>query len=1138
MFRETEIAFARFRINGNVLVMIKLSERGITTLDPPLFATFFIKPCGILAEFRSCVFANMFIAAISNLCENISAFTFGPRRRRLDAAGTLEPGLPSLVSISLFLGSPFDFECLGLRRGGLEVRDRYTPLLNWPLTLAFRAVFHRGGERDHRFNTASPRGKASKEAFVVLETTRLCKFSIFYLRTKRSSTSKPPTNYTALPLGTLKCCYSMGPPPHFLLAALVLIESLVQGFKLYSKISLRFTSIGICWSLIYLCQVSRSAAVPMHDSQLVFVSLQYHYIPFGRGRLSADSDSLRNPPLCVIRASIPMHLTDLPCEIPALYLVSGSLGFDSPPTRLPLQFPGAWTLAHSRLLGKFTWYGLVPHPFMDFDADSNLGSAAANGMCFTCGVQGVYSRRTRAQYLDRTRNASSARRRGACGMSGCGGSRVREGKEKGEHLLPHSGADGRRAREHGEAQVGSRASLRARYAAGAASYTNANPGRRKTHRTPSPDPAYTKMGRSRSARPARCAGITGAIRGGGSIHIDAAAGAGGVAHSPATERRVEARSPSKSSHSTSTSCPSAKRSSLTSPETENGPTKSAVKSGDVSDQRTNTHEGAARAGSRQGRRAATETFKPSGTLVRREGMSRDGEGRRLSNSDIKLHGNLRDGTSAIKFFSSSCLHPLLSGRMARTPRDIIPWSALTAQELKSIFIDLIQGHHKYYVRTGQSPFGGYLFPENTRCDLGAEQKCGILVDLDSLYPPDPLLLACAGTRWAQLRTMAGLPRARTYDEGMDPAAQCSSELSMLIHLVYLHLITLAVFRGISNTKTFLWQEPGPFQPQFSSIIDTWLRPLCRLAGEWQFATRRGLLDPTLCGRLTHGSLMTIIVSDFGPGELVFRAALRAPLPLPAPAEIAAKPAFESLIHIPTVSQFKRAVIDIANAIEKSNDAALCFPALTPDRMLFQHHNLSPTSPLGFVLDLDHLDAPESLTACAGVHPAALAMRFAAYDLISGPSVPPLRGLLARHALEALFNALVWFYVSHQFCNSSNGSGRLSPRPRTDYAGTWLDPAAHALPSDRTSYTYQAFLQSRRAFLWDGAGGFLDAKSKSRTDDMCELRDAWLEPLWTMISEALFFARWREGERGFDWDTLGGQFTAERFMAILVPGSAA
>ncbi|KAJ7688021.1 hypothetical protein B0H17DRAFT_1203219 [Mycena rosella] len=386
--------------------------------------------------------------------------------------------------------------------------------------------------------------------------------------------------------------------------------------------------------------------------------------------------------------------------------------------------------------------------------------------------------------------------------------------------------------------------------------------------------------------------------------------------------------------------------------------------------------------------------------------------------------------------------------------------------------------------------------------------------------------------------MADLPRPRTYDDVVDPAAHCSSELSMLIHVVYPHVITLAALRSISNTKTFLWQEPGPFEPQFCSMIDTWLRPFWRLAGEWRFSTRRGLPNPTLCGRLTHGSLMAIMVRDVGPGELVFRAALRVSLPLPAPAELAAKPAFESLIHILTVAQFKRAVIDIVRAIEKSNDATLCFPALTPDRMLFQYHNLSSTSPLGFVLDLDPLDAPESLTACAGARPAALAMRFAAYDLISGASVPPPPALLPRHALEALFNALVWFYVSHQFSDSSNGAGTLCPRPRTEYAGTWLDPAARALPSDRTSYTYQTFLQSRRAFLWDGAGGFLDAKPKSRTDDMCEVRDAWLEPLWTMISEALFFARWREGERGFDWDTLGGQFTVERFMAILVPGSAA
>ncbi|KAJ7710543.1 hypothetical protein B0H17DRAFT_1123679 [Mycena rosella] len=406
------------------------------------------------------------------------------------------------------------------------------------------------------------------------------------------------------------------------------------------------------------------------------------------------------------------------------------------------------------------------------------------------------------------------------------------------------------------------------------------------------------------------------------------------------------------------------------------------------------------------------------------------------------------------------------------PRDIIRWSTLTVEGFKLVFIDLIHGHHRYYISTGQIPCGGYLFPENARCCRDGEQQRGVLVDLDSLRPSDPLLLACAEFYTGPTRTMQDIPRPR-IGKFTEPAAQCVCELFRLLEFVY----------GLPRIPRPSWEEPGPFHSKFASMCDSWLRPLWRLASDAVFLKKTRVQPDRRqheYGEPTHERLLAIIV----------KTALLVPLPLPAPAELPAKPAFQSLIHIATVAQFKRAVIDIANAINKYNDAALCFPALTSDRMLFQDHNLSSTSLLGFVLDLDPLDAPNTLTACAGAHPAALARRFAAYDLISGPSIPPPRALLPRHAFEALFNALVWFYVCNQFSSSSNGAGRLSPRPRTEYAGTWLDPAAHALPSDRTSYTFKAFLQSRRAFLWDGA--VLDAKSKSRTDHMCQI--LWLDIL--------------------------------------------
>lgn len=43
----------------------------------------------------------------------------------------------------------------------------------------------------------------------------------------------------------------------------------------------------------------------------------------------------------------------------------------------------------------------------------------------------------------------------------------------------------------------------------------------------------------------------------------------------------------------------------------------------------------------------------------------------------------------------------------------------------------------------------------------------------------------------------------------------------------------------------------------------------------------------------------------------------------------------------------------------------------------------------------------------------------------------------------------------------------------------------------------------------------------------------MKPLWRMVSEAHFFAQWRECEEGIDWATLGGRFTVERFMGVLL-----
>lgn len=178
---------------------------------------------------------------------------------------------------------------------------------------------------------------------------------------------------------------------------------------------------------------------------------------------------------------------------------------------------------------------------------------------------------------------------------------------------------------------------------------------------------------------------------------------------------------------------------------------------------------------------------------------------------------------------------------------------------------------------------------------------------------------------------------------------------------------------------------------------------------------------------------------------------------------------------------------------------------------------------GVLLDLDPLAEPASLTACAGARQDPRAVRFTAYDLIAGPVTPQVVHH-PRHALETLFHMLVWFC----FCSRAKSGSRCEFE--FEWRRGWLTEVLSALSTrDRTSYSYERFVSQRRVFLWDRKGlGDVAA----RTDDMRQVVEAWIVPLWEMIGEAHFSARWREDEKGFDWETLGGRFTPKRFMDIL------
>ncbi|KAJ7816014.1 hypothetical protein B0H13DRAFT_2293219 [Mycena leptocephala] len=267
-----------------------------------------------------------------------------------------------------------------------------------------------------------------------------------------------------------------------------------------------------------------------------------------------------------------------------------------------------------------------------------------------------------------------------------------------------------------------------------------------------------------------------------------------------------------------------------------------------------------------------------------------------------------------------------------------------------------------------------------------------------------------------------------------------------------------------NHEESLLDEPGRSMTIF--CMRHVVRPLWHLMGTSIFEDEtKDHAEPLLHGRLTYENVMVVITKDVGPSELVFRKALRVPLPTPQPQ---------------TLSDFKLAIIDIARAITQFGDASLYFPALTPDRMLFQQQSLS-AGRLGFVLDLDS----------------------------------PLEGLTSltvHHDPRA-----IWTH-----------SG-ITPVPHTMYVGQWFDPTASVVPEDRTAERIgQCVDKDRRS-----ASDKVKSSGKSKSGDlMCNIVEDWVGPLWKLVGEAHIFSRWKEKEEEYDYETLGGHFTVEKFMAIL------
>ncbi|KAJ7125780.1 hypothetical protein C8R43DRAFT_1212119 [Mycena crocata] len=472
----------------------------------------------------------------------------------------------------------------------------------------------------------------------------------------------------------------------------------------------------------------------------------------------------------------------------------------------------------------------------------------------------------------------------------------------------------------------------------------------------------------------------------------------------------------------------------------------------------------------------------------------------------------------------------------------VPWSDLSAEELESVFIDVIASHNKYYEYALKSGTAEYSQPLYLQChERDGDRKCGVLLDLDFAIYTDPLLLLATApaptvTLIAEgIEHISALARRRTHpsipteQRVRQHTLQYNCEQQIIIHLLLSRASTLEGAQKLSKNvyspeKTF-WELPGPFLPKFLSMRDTWFLPLWRLIGDEYYADLRRPQSERLAGlpcgwQLTQENVNKVILTAVGVDRLTFMTALRVPLPPPTADEVSIKPVFEGLNHIPSIRAFKEAIRDIAAAIKDFNDPALCFPGITPDQLLLERGGPPETGVKGFILDLDPLAEPASLTACAGARHDPRAMRFAAYDLIAGPDTPRIHH--PRHALETLFHTLIWFSL----CTSVESGGGFE----TEWRRSWLTESSATLPRDRTSYRYETFVAQRRAFLWNREHALGDMEAW--TDDMRQVIDAWTVPLWEMIGEAHFSARWREDEDGFDWETLGGRFTPKRFMDIL------
>ncbi|KAJ6534476.1 hypothetical protein DFH09DRAFT_1405574 [Mycena vulgaris] len=185
--------------------------------------------------------------------------------------------------------------------------------------------------------------------------------------------------------------------------------------------------------------------------------------------------------------------------------------------------------------------------------------------------------------------------------------------------------------------------------------------------------------------------------------------------------------------------------------------------------------------------------------------------------------------------------------------------------LKSVCIDVIQGHHRYYTLTGRTLYGGNvgILRPSLECHFQPGLRVhGVLVALDFPTITDPLLLASSKpskSKYSEYQTPILRDTVRiALTSRKSQARRYTKELIFIFGILLRHLLDADGHREVGA-----WKLSGSslediisiatFQPHFS--------------------------------RTTDEHFMDVIRPDMGPEALIFNAALYVPLPLPMPVQL-------------------------------------------------------------------------------------------------------------------------------------------------------------------------------------------------------------------------------------------------------------